>query len=562
MLPRPYQSTALDKARKRVKQVRRATLVLPTGAGKTVVAALWVKERKEKAGKQKRRFLVLQHTKELVGQNLRTIEKATGLKCSIVMGKKNDWDGDVVFANVPTLARYDRLAQMGEFTDLIVDECHHSAAPGWERIIRQATHNNPDIVVLGMSATPDRADGKPLPEELGDIVHRIYIQELLDEGHLVPPRAFCVNLGVDEQLAQATATNDNDQVGVAKILDTPAFNKAVVDQWRARAEHRPTIAFCSTIEHAKNVAAAFVEQGIDARTVDKDTPPTERDNIIAAFKAGEFPVLCNCLVLTEGFDHTPTSCVIVLRAMIHLSTFLQAIGRGMRVVNAEEFPDVVKWDMILLDFAGAAARHTELDEKTSLRLDVVDARDADDKQQQDVQESVPVGEDEAVVEQIFVPILEEINLKRSQFRWTDIHGDGRTLLVSGGHGFAAVLQGKRGDPHRWVAIGRTTSSRPWGPMEVLHVGSRKQAFAAAADYIRTIERDDSRLDNRRWLNEPCTAKQAEKLESYGCPKEIVDILNKYEASCRIVYYGQFDTVKQVVRNHLARIEHENEPLAA
>ncbi len=154
MLARPYQSTSLEKARKRIRRDRRAVLVLPTGAGKTFVAALWIKERKEKAGHQKRRFLVLQHTKELVVQNLRTIEKVTGLKCSIVMGKKNDWSGDVVFANVPTLARYDRLAQMGEFTDLVVDECHHSAAPGWERIIRQALYNNQDTIVLGMSATP------------------------------------------------------------------------------------------------------------------------------------------------------------------------------------------------------------------------------------------------------------------------------------------------------------------------------------------------------------------------------------------------------------------------
>ncbi|MFZ3481914.1 DEAD/DEAH box helicase [Sphingomonas sp. 3-13AW] len=562
MLARPYQTTALAKARKRVKTARRATLVLPTGAGKTVVAGLWVKERKEKAGKQKRRFLVLQHTKELVSQNLKKVGRISGLKCSVVMGKKNDWSGEVVFANVPTLARFDRLAEMGVFTDLIVDECHHAAAPGWERIIRQAVHNNDKIVVLGMSATPDRSDGKPLPDELGEIVHRIYIQELLDEGHLVPPRAFCVNLGVDAEIAEAAQGSENDQVGVAKILDTPAFNKAVVDQWRARAEHRPTIAFCSTIEHAKNVAAAFIAQGIDARTVDKDTPQAERDATIAAFKAGEFPVLCNCLILTEGFDHTPTSCVIILRAMIHLSTFLQAIGRGMRVVDAEEFPDVIKWDMILLDFAGAAARHSELDEKTSLKHDVLDARQQEEAPARDTLEVAGPASEEGAPEQVVVPILEEINLNRSQFRWTDIHGDGRTLLVSGGHGFAAVLQGKRGDPHRWVAIGRKTATRPWGAVEVLHVGSRRQAFAAAADYIRTIERDDSRLDNRRWLNEPCTAKQAEKLRSYGCPDEIVDILNKYEASCRIVYHGQFADVRKSVLRHLARVAESQEAIAA
>jgi superfamily II DNA or RNA helicase len=560
MLPRPYQSVALEKARKRVKKDRRATLVLPTGAGKTVVAGLWVKERNEKGGRKPRRFLVLQHTKELVAQNLGTIERISGLPCSVVMGKKNDWSGSVVFANVPTLARYDRLAQMGEFTDLIVDECHHSAAPGWERIIRQAAHNNPDIAVLGMSATPERADGKPLPPELGEIVHRIFIQELLDEGHLVPPRAFCVNLGVDDELARLDISNDNDQVGVAKILDTPAFNRAVVDQWRARAENRPTIAFCSTIEHAKNVAAAFLEQGIEARTVDKDTPAGERDETVRAFKAGEFPVLCNCLVLTEGFDHTPTSCVIVLRAMIHLSTFLQAIGRGMRVVNAEEFPDVVKWDMVLLDCAGAAARHTELDEKTALRHEDVDARDPVEKKAEEAAAEAATSE-QADDGGLVVPILEEINLKRSQFRWTDIHGDGRTLLVSGGHGFSAVLQGRRGDPHCWVAVGRTTATKPWGPMEIVHVGSRKQAFAAAADYIRTIEQDDTRLDNRRWLNEARTERQADKLRGYGCPEEIVDILNKYEASCRIVYYGQFESVRNAVRAHLARIQ-EAEPIAA
>lgn len=556
MIPRPYQTEAIDKAFAVMKKDKAATLVLPTGAGKTAVSAFYIKRRQDES-KTKRRFLFLQHTKELLGQNMGTVQAGTGLACSVVMAKQNDWTGQVVFANVPTLSRLSRLEEMGRFTDLIIDECHHSSAGSWERIIDRARQINPGLRVLGLSATPERGDGLPLPAALGEIAYRVYIQELIDQGHLVPPRAFTVNLGVNDELAKIDASKMGADEKVAKILDTPAFNAAVVAQWKSRAANRPTVAFCSTIEHAKSVAKAFTDAGIEARCIDANTDADERERTIADFKAGKFPILTNCLLLTEGFDHPPTSCVIVLRAMIHQSTFIQALGRGMRIVDAEKFPGVIKWDCVCLDFAGAASRHAELDTKTKLPMEDVDLSDA--PEQQEAAAGDPAETEEAEPEDdTYAPQLEEVDLAASQFRYTDIHGNGTTLLVSGLSGFSAVL--KAGD--HWAAVGREKD----GELHVLHLGARTHAYAASCDFIRLIEKDDRAVGNRRWLNDPVSPGQVNALRKWGYDLEEARALTKYEASCRLCYLSERRHVVKEVKYHLdmakaARAKTEVSPLA-
>jgi superfamily II DNA or RNA helicase len=506
-----------------------------------VVAALYILQRR--AEDPSRRFLFLQHTEELLDQNLKTIAAITGLSTSIVMAKQNDWSGDVVFASVPTLGREKRLAELGKFTDLIIDECHHSAAASWERIITKAQKKNPKLRVLGLSATPDRGDGQPLPKALGPIVYRIYIQELIDEGHLVAPRAYSVNLGANKRIeGVGLVGGDVDHAEVAKILDTPEYNAQIVAQWKGRARHRPTVAFCSTAEHAASVAAAFQAAGVVARALDYNTPKDERREIIAAFKRGEIQVLTNCLLLTEGFDYQPTSCVIILRAMIHCSTFIQALGRGMRVVDAEKHPGIIKTDMICLDFAGAAARHSELDTKTYLPLEDVDLTKDPEEEAAQAEELPLEAANDDEPDEPFVPVLQEIDLAVSQFRWTDIHRNGTTLLVSGLAGFAAVLRAGE----NWASVGREKG----GKLHVLHMGTRHHAYAAACDYIRKIEKDDRAVGNRRWLNDPLSRGQRDALTRMGYQEDDLSLMNKYEGSCHITYMAERSKVKEEVGRHL------------
>lgn len=541
-IARPYQAESVDRAAGHLVKRRAATLVLPTGAGKTNIAAFFIRRILEE--QPDATFLFLQHTEELLDQNMATIARVAGLPCSIVMADSNDWSGQAVFASVPTLSKAQRLIDMRSFTHMIVDECHHSAAESWVRVIEKAKRRNPKMRILGLSATPDRGDGRPLPKSLGEIVHRVYIQELIDLGHLVPPRAFSVVLGdaVDRiQGLRSRDTGSGDQTEVAKILDTPVYNAAVVAQWKARAEGRQTVAFCSTVEHAKNVAAAFQEAGIEARAIDhKDKEGRRR--AIAEFKEGKVKVLTNCLLLTEGFDHQPTGCVIILRAMLHPSTFIQALGRALRVVDAEKHPGIIKYDAVCIDFSGAAVRHNELDTKTILPREEVDLHDlaANDDRPGEITGRAQDATSEE--EQSFVPILEPIDLVASQFRWTDIHRDGRTLLVSGLSGYAAMCPAEK----HWIAFGRDWN----GAMRILHYGARANAFAAASDWIRSIEKDDRAVANKRWLNDPMTEKQRRLLSARGYDRDDLVHMNKYEASCHITYANERKSVLSEVRTYL------------
>lgn len=541
-IARLYQTEAVEKAITRLGPHRAATLVLPTGAGKTVVAAFFVLSVLKTDPLAN--FIFLQHTEELLDQNMSTLARITGLSCSIVMGDSNDWSGRIVFASVPTLSRVARIVDLGVFSNMIVDECHHSAADSWNRIIEKARKKNPKLRILGLSATPERGDGKRLPKALGPIVHRVYIQELIDLGHLVPPRAYSVRMGdAVERIGRLKGADagSGDQTKVAKILDTPLYNQAIVAQWKARAGGRQTVAFCSTVDHAKNVAAAFMEQGIEARAIDYDDKKSRRE-AIRDFKDGKVKVLTNCLLLTEGFDHQPTGCVIILRSMLHHSTFLQALGRALRVVDAEKHPGVLKMDAVCLDFAGAADRHSELDTKTVLPLDEVDLHDLDAANDDEpLFEGAGVAEPEDADED-FVPVLDEIDLAASQFRWTDIHSDGKTLLVSGLSGFAALCPA--GD--HWVAFGKEKNGR----LHVLHMGSRTAAYGAAGDYIRTIETNDRAVGNRKWLNDPLTDGQVRALSRFGYGRDDIMIMNKYEASCHIVYMSERGEVRKQVSDYL------------
>lgn len=541
-IARPYQKEALVVVDGHHLSKRACIVVLPTGAGKTLVGALHILDVLKR--NPDATFIFLQHTEELIEQNKATVEAVTGLRCTVVKGMEEDWTGTVVFVSVPTLARPARLERMPAVSNMIVDECHHSAADGWNRILTKARVRNQKLRTLGLSATPERGDGKPLPKELGKIVYKVFIQDLIDLGHLVPPRAFSVSLGDSQERIgklSKSSMGEGDQSKVAEILNTPAYNKAVVAQWMARAKGRPTVAFCSTVQHAKDVAEAFREAGVRAEAIDYADKEGRR-SILAKYKAGELDVVTNCLLLTEGFDHQPTGCVIVLRAMIHVSTFIQALGRMLRVVDAERFPGVIKHDGVCLDFAGAAARHAELDERTTISPHMITVDDLKERESDGQGALMPANDDEEIED--FAPTLHEVDLSRSQFRWTDIHGDGRTLLASGMCGYATVF--KAGE--EWMALGQEKD----GPMHIVHHGARAHAFAAASDWIRTIEKSDQAVGNRRWLDNLPTDGQLSALRRMRIDPVRISNMSRYEASCHIVYGAVRRKVKDAARMHLER----------
>ena len=329
MIPRDYQTAAVAAARAKTAAHGETLIALPVGAGKTAVAGFYIAE--EAAAEPRSRFLVLQHTDELIEQNRATIGSVAGLSASVVKAERDDWSGQVVFGSVQTLARAGRRARMATVSHLVIDECHRAAADSYQAIIGHARSLDPQVRLLGLSATPERGDGRSLRRVFSNVGFHLPISALIARGILVPPRTFTIDLGVSDALGEVGATaGDYDMDAAARVLNRKVLNEAVVEHWRERAADRRTIVFCATVAHAEAVAAALREAKITAGTVTGEMPARERAELLARFDRGEVQVITNCMVLTEGFDSQPIGCIVVLRPMLHRGTFVQAIGRGLR----------------------------------------------------------------------------------------------------------------------------------------------------------------------------------------------------------------------------------------
>ena len=252
-------------------------------------------------------------------------------------------------------------------------------------------------------------------------------------------------------------------------------------------------------------------------------------------------MLTNCMVLTEGFDSQPVGCIVILRPMRHKGTFIQAVGRGLRKVDPERFPGIVKTDCIVLDFAGAAAAHGSIEQ--DVRLTEEDARGAAASPTRSARtarrscrsaspaaRSAATSGSAAIREKRLLEAfdLTEIDLlNRSPFRWCDLFGDDHALIASPASTPGAACSSTASTGTRWASRGRGTAAPPGGrhPAQVL---------AAADDYLREIETTAAASKSRRWLKDPATAKQIELLQRAGYPVSAFDFgLSKYAANCHL-----------------------------
>lgn len=552
MIPRSYQRAAVTAARERMATHGDTVLVLPTGAGKTAIAGFTIGE--EAAADPASRFLVVQHTDELIEQNHTTISRITGLPSSVVKAERDDWSGRVIFASIQTLARATRRSRMTAVSHLVIDECHRAAADSYQAVIGEARSRNGGLKLLGLSATPERGDGRSLRKTFSNVGFHLRIGTLIEQGILVPPRTYTIDLGVDDELAGIdAAAGDYDMRQADRVLNRSVLNEAVVEHWQEHATNRRTIIFCATVAHADAVATAFRGAGVTAETITGEMPAGERAERIAAFDRGDVQVLTNCMVLTEGFDSQPVGCIVILRPMLHRGTFIQAIGRGLRRVDPERFSGIVKTDCVVLDFAGAAGRHGTIEQEIDLGAEDDAAPGAPPyKVCPECEAELPLGtvmcpfcghvwprrQREREVLDTFE--LTEIDLlDRSPFRWCDLFGDDHALIASGFEAWAGVLF----DGQHWQAIGKPRQGR----LHRLAVGSRPMALAAADDFLRGIESTGTAAKSRRWLHDPATDKQRNLLRRAGYPVEALDFgLSKYAANCHLNFLWNRAAIKAAV----------------
>ena len=542
---RPRQSIFVERSLAALCDHGNTLSIASTGFGKTIALSAVVARSIEGSDAK---ACILAHRDELTSQNRSKFGRvAPEITTSVVDAGTKDWAGQATFAMVPTLTRPGNLKAMPALDLLVIDEAHHAVADSYRRIIDRARSVNPDCRIFGVTATPNRGDRKGLREIFDNVGDQVRLGELIASGHLVPPRTFIIDVGVQEQLRAVRKTaSDFDMTEVAGIMNRAPVTDEVIRHWHEKASDRPTVVFCSTIAHADNVAAAFNDAGIAVAVIHGDLDGATRRRILAAYASGEIQVIVNVAVLTEGWDHPPTSCVVLLRPSSYKSTMIQMIGRGLRTVDPEEYPGIVKTDCIVLDFGTSSLTHGTLEQDVDL-----DGREpvpgpAPSKTCPECEAQIPLAVTECpfcgadLSREGSTPIdsfiMSEIDLlKRSSFAWVDLFGDDAALMANGFNAWSGIffLEG------RWHAVGggKGHASR------LLGVGERTVCLAQADDWLNANETDESAFKSKTWLKQAATEKQlqylpTEFLSDYG--------LTRYRASALMTFKFNKREIRQLV----------------
>lgn len=386
---RPYQQHAVEAVECEWADGRaRTLLVLATGTGKTRVAS----EVALRAVGRGDSVLWVAHRGELLDQAQETISSLTGL----LVGREQATQSavgvpyPVVVASAQTIRRPERLAALdpAHFGTVVIDEAHHATADTYTAIL----DGIPSAHVLGLTATPDRADGTDLGEVFDSVAYEYGIARAVREGYLCPIKAETVPLAIDiSSVAQQNGDFAAGQLGDA--LDP--YLDAIADEMATRhADEMRTVVFLPLVATAEKLAEKLRERGLSAEEVHGTS--LDRADVIARFKRGETGVLCNSMLLTEGWDCPEVSCIVVLRATRSRSLYAQMVGRGTRIAKGKE-------GLLLLDFLWQTERHdlcrpacllTTREDAVAKATEVTDAAGGP----VDLEEVVEQGEQDAVAD--------------------------------------------------------------------------------------------------------------------------------------------------------------------
>jgi DNA repair protein RadD len=539
---RPRQKTFVERSIAALATHGNTLSVASTGFGKTLALSAVTGEM---IGDSDAKACVLAHRDELTEQNRAKFARVNpGITTSVVDASAKSWDGQVTFAMVPTLARPANLAAMPKLDLLVIDEAHHAVAASYRRIVDRVRDGNPGARLFGVTATPNRGDRKGLREVFDNVADQVRLGELIASGHLVPPRTFVIDVGVrDELKAVRKGLSDFDMTEVAAIMDRAPVTEEVIRHWKEKAGERQTVVFCSTVEHASNVTEAFTAAGVPAALIHGDLAGDARKAILDAYSAGRIRVVVNVAVLTEGWDHPPTSCVILLRPSSYKSTMIQMVGRGLRTVDPEEYPGVVKSDCIVLDFGTSSLIHGTLEQDVDLD-GRTEAGEAPTRTCPSCAAIIPLASRECPLcgESLVEPeddrrsvtapdgdlagfLMTEIDLlKRSSFEWVDLFGAEDALMATGFTAWGGVFWYEG----LWYAVGGGRGQ----PTRLLGIGERPVCLAQADDWLNEHETDESAFKTRAWLSQPATEKQLR----YLSPEQRQDYgLTRYRASALMTF---------------------------
>lgn len=339
---RPYQEAARAAIHGEWDQGHKRTLlVLPTGTGKTIVFAA-VAEDQVRRGE---RVLVLAHRGELLEQAAQKIGTVSGLGCAVEKAEQSSAGSwyRITVGSVQTLMREKRLDRFepDHYGTIIVDEAHHILSDSYQRVL----DHFPDANVLGVTATPDRGDMRNLGQYFDSLAYEYRITQAIKDGYLCKIKAQTIPLKLDMS-GVSTQAGDYKAADVGHALD-PYLDK-IADEMRTYCAGRKTVVFLPLIETSRRFCALLQARGIRAAEVNGNSE--DRAEILADFATGEYDVLCNSMLLTEGWDCPSVDCIVVLRPTKIRSLYCQMIGRGTRLAPGKDH-------LLVLDFLWHTTRH-------------------------------------------------------------------------------------------------------------------------------------------------------------------------------------------------------------
>lgn len=339
---RPYQKEAKEAVLSEWNDgVQRTLLVLPTGCGKTVVFAK-ITEDCVRSGK---RVLILAHRGELLTQASDKIEKACGLKCAVEKADETCLDSwyRITVGSVQTLMREKRLNNFSHnyFDVIIIDEAHHAVSDSYTRILDHFKN----AAVLGVTATPDRGDMKNLGKVFQSLAYEYTLPKAIKEGYLSPIKAVTIPLKIDFTGVSIQA-GDFKASDIDTALDPYLYQ--IAEEMKAYCLNRKTVVFLPLVKTSQKFRDILDKAGFKAAEVNGESP--DRAEILEDFDNGKYNVLCNSMLLTEGWDCPSVDCVIVLRPTKVRALYSQMVGRGTRLCDG-------KTELLLLDFLWHTERH-------------------------------------------------------------------------------------------------------------------------------------------------------------------------------------------------------------
>lgn len=348
---RPYQDRLANDIRSAFSTgARRPLAVSPTGSGKTVLFS-YITSQVLKRGA---RVMIVAHRREILDQISATLNRVCVPHGFIQAGKPMSKQAAMV-ASIQTLGR--RLDQIAEPDLVIIDEAHHAVSKTYIEVFARW----PNSKFIGVTATPERLDGKGLGSMFDRMVMGPSVEWLIDNGFLARPVYYAPKESVDLSGVHKVA-GDFDRAEAEEIIDTPRITGDAVTHYRRFCGGQRAVAFCISVAHAQHVADQFCAAGVPAASIDGTLDPEVRRQRVADLTAGKILVLTSCELISEGFDLPAVNAAILLRPTHSLSMHLQQLGRALRPFHG-------KTHATILDHVGNCLRHGLAEQERAWDLD-------------------------------------------------------------------------------------------------------------------------------------------------------------------------------------------------